>query len=94
MKRFTEIACTKQTEFIKAALITKSSLGVWNPIPVTSEEANIQQSETSLTKTQILSIINSLLSSLDESDQFQFQNLSSKSCNELTDILQEISEKY
>jgi len=41
MKRFTEIACTKQTEFIKAALITKSSLGVWNPIliPVTSEEA-------------------------------------------------------
>ena len=60
MERFSEIACMKRIEFIKAKLIKKISLGTWHPIPVTCEEADLQKAESSLTKVQILSIINSL----------------------------------
>ncbi|RIB02763.1 hypothetical protein C2G38_2226936 [Gigaspora rosea] len=68
MKQFSEIACTKRIEFIKAKLINKSSLGTWHPIPITCEEADLQKSESTLTRPQILSIINSLLPLLSDAD--------------------------
>jgi hypothetical protein len=90
MKRFSEIASMKRIEFIKAKLIKKTSLGIWHPIPITSEEADLQKAESSLTKSQILSIINSLIPFLNDLDRSRFRSLSSKSRNELVNILQEI----
>ncbi|CAI2195246.1 15137_t:CDS:2, partial [Funneliformis geosporum] len=49
-------------------LIKKTSLGIWHPIPVTCEEADILKTESSLTKSQILSIVNSLTPFLDDLD--------------------------
>ncbi|CAG8524049.1 12280_t:CDS:1, partial [Funneliformis caledonium] len=72
LKKFSEIAHIKRAKFIKAVLINKSSLGIWHPIPITRDEADFQQSETSLTKIEILTIINSLIPSLDDSDQLRF----------------------
>ena len=59
MKRFGEIAQTKRIDFIKAKLTKETSLGIWQPIPITHEE-NHQKAESLLTKSQILCIINSL----------------------------------
>ena len=72
MERFSEIARMKRIEFIKAKLIKKTSLGIWHPIPVTREEADIQKTESSLTKSQILSIINSLTPFLGDLDRSHF----------------------
>ena len=90
LKKFSEIAHKKRAEFIKAVLIDKSPLGIWHPIPITRDEADFQQSEISLTKTEILTIINSLIPSLDDSNQLRFRSLSSKSRDNLLNILQEI----
>ena len=90
MKRFSEIARTKRIEYIKMTLVKKCPMGLLHPIPITQEEADIQQSETSLTKPQILSIINSLIPSLEDSDRLRFRSLSNKTRNNLVNILQEI----
>ncbi|RHZ57721.1 hypothetical protein Glove_384g15 [Diversispora epigaea] len=88
MKNFTEIACMKRIEFIGERLNKKTLF--WHSIPITCEEANLQKSESSLTKSQILSIINSLIPSLDDSDRLRFRSLSNKSRDELINILQKI----
>ncbi|CAG8731841.1 15483_t:CDS:1 [Cetraspora pellucida] len=90
MIRFSEITSTKRTEFIKATLIKKTPLGIWHPIPITCDEAELQKSEGSLKKSEILSIITSLIPSLGDSDQSRFCGLSNKSCEELVNILQEV----
>ncbi|CAG8552595.1 7837_t:CDS:2 [Gigaspora rosea] len=90
MKRFSEIAHTKRIELIKAKLINKTALDIWHPIPITCEEADLQKTESSLKKSEILSIINSLIPSLGDSDRSRFRCLSSKSRNELINILREI----
>ncbi|RHZ83778.1 hypothetical protein Glove_87g140 [Diversispora epigaea] len=89
MKRFSEIAHEKRIGFIKAKLNKKIS-DVWHPIPITCEDADLQKNESSLTKSQILSIINSLIPFLGDSDRSRFRGLSSKSRNDLLNILQEI----
>ncbi|CAG8644405.1 6718_t:CDS:2, partial [Dentiscutata heterogama] len=68
----------------------KITLNIWHPIPITCEEADHQKNESSLKKSEILSIINSLISSLDNSDHSHFRSLLNKSCNDLINILQEI----
>ncbi|CAG8751824.1 12466_t:CDS:2, partial [Racocetra fulgida] len=90
MKRFSEIANIKRIEFIKAKLINKTALEIWHPIPITCEEADCQKTESSLTKSQLSSIINSLIPSLGDSDRPRFRGLSSKSRNDLINILREI----
>ena len=50
MKRFSEIANMKRIEFIKAKLIKKTSLDIWHPIPITRKEADLQKTESSLTR--------------------------------------------
>ncbi|RHZ45106.1 hypothetical protein Glove_691g8 [Diversispora epigaea] len=90
MKRFSEVSRMKRIEFINAKLINKTSLGIWHPIPVTCEEADRQKAENSLTKSQILLIINSLIPLLDDLDQLRFRSLSSKSRDDLINIPQEI----
>ena len=90
MKRFSEIASMKRIEFIKAKLIKKTSLDIWHLIPITREEADLQKTESSLTRSQILSIINSLIPFLDDLDRSRFWGLSSKPRIDLVNILQEI----
>ena len=80
----------KRIEFIKAKLIKKTSLDIWHLILITCEEVDLQKTESSLTKSQILSIINLLIPFLNDLDQSYFWSLSSKSHNELVNILQEI----
>ena len=77
----------KRIDFIKAKLTKETSLGVWQPIPITHEEAD---QESSLTKSQTLSIINSLNPFLSESERSRFRGLSSKFRNDLVNILQEV----
>ena len=90
MKRFNEIASIKRIEFIKAKLIKKILLDIWHPISITREEADLQKTKSSLTRSQILSIINSLIPFLDDLDRSHFQGLSSKPRIDLVNILQEI----
>ncbi|CAG8848794.1 2410_t:CDS:1, partial [Racocetra persica] len=79
MKRFSKIANINRIEFIKAKLINKTVLEIWHPIPITCEEVDFQKTESSLTKSQLSSIINSLILSLGDSDRSHFRGLSSKS---------------
>src|SRR6266540_6765939 len=90
IKRFSEIVNMKRIEFIKAKLIKKTSLDIWHPIPITREEADLKNTEISLTRSQILSIINSLIPFLDDLDRSRFQDISSKPRIDLVNILQEI----
>ena len=82
-KRFSEIAQTKRIDFIKARLIKRTSLGIWQPIPVTREEADNQKDESSLTKSQLLSVINALTPLLGDLERSRFRDLSSKSRDDL-----------
>ncbi len=62
----------KRIEFIKAKLIKKTSLNIQYPIPIICEEVDFQKTKSSLIKSQILSIINSLIPFLDDLDQSHF----------------------
>ncbi|CAG8804127.1 10536_t:CDS:2, partial [Racocetra persica] len=73
MKRFSEIAHTKRIELIKVKLINKTALDIWYPIPITCEEADLQKTESFLKKSEILSIINSLIPFLGDSDRSHFR---------------------
>ncbi len=77
----------KKIEFIKAKLIKKTLLDIWHLISITREEVNLQKTESSLIRSQILSIINSLISFLDDLDRSHFWDLSSKSYIDLVNIL-------
>ena len=84
MKSFSEIARMKRIEFIKG----KTSLGACQPIPVTSEEADHQKDENLLTKSQLLSIINSLTPFLGDLQRSHFRGLSSQYRDDLMNTLQ------
>ena len=56
----------KKIEFIKEKLIKKTLLGIQHPILIIYKEADLQKTENSLIKLQILSIINSLIPFLDD----------------------------
>ena len=79
----------KGIDLIKAKLTKETLLGIWQPISTIREEANSQKAESSLTKSQIVSIINSN-PFLSDSQRLRFRGLSSKSRNDLANILQAI----
>ncbi|KAF0400552.1 hypothetical protein F8M41_009553 [Gigaspora margarita] len=54
---------------VAALLIDKNSTKTWHPIPITTEEADFQNSKKSLTKQEILAIIKSLISYLNDVDR-------------------------
>ncbi|KAF0427632.1 hypothetical protein F8M41_005997 [Gigaspora margarita] len=89
MKKFSELAQAKRIEFIQKVLINKNLTKTWHPIPITTEEADFQKSEKSLTRQEILTIIKSLIPYLNDVDRLQFKNLSNLSHNNLVIILQE-----
>ncbi|KAF0511720.1 hypothetical protein F8M41_018199 [Gigaspora margarita] len=69
MKKFSELAQTKRIEFIQKVLIDKNSTKTWHPIPITTKEADFQNSEKSLTKQEILAIIKFLILYLNDMDR-------------------------
>ncbi|CAG8448012.1 28914_t:CDS:2 [Dentiscutata erythropus] len=68
----------------------KQLLSIWCPISITCDEAELQKSEGSLKKLEILSIITSLIPSLGDLDRLYFRGLSNKSCEELVNTFQEV----
>ncbi|CAG8825954.1 39778_t:CDS:2, partial [Gigaspora margarita] len=68
MKKFSELAQAKRIEFIQKVLINKNLTKTWHPISITTEEADFQKSEKSLTRQEILTIIKSLISYLNDVD--------------------------
>ena len=82
-KRFGEIAHMKRIDFIKVKLIKETS-------PITHEEANHQKAESSLTKSQILSIINSLNPFLVNQNSHIFEAYQVNFRNDLVNIIQEV----
>ena len=80
--------CTDEAN--KTRLIKKTSLGAWQPIPVTSEEGDHQIDENLLTKSQLLSIINSLTPLLRDIERSHFRSLSSQSRDSLMNTLQKV----
>ncbi|CAG8446429.1 633_t:CDS:2 [Cetraspora pellucida] len=86
MIRFSKIACIKRIEFIRAKLINKILLDIWCPITIIYNKIELQKTKSFLTKSQILSIINTLTLFLDNSDQLCFHGLSNKFCKNLNYI--------
>ncbi|CAG8581530.1 798_t:CDS:2, partial [Dentiscutata heterogama] len=90
IKQRNDIASMKRIEFIKAILIKNTSSDIWCLISITCKKAELQKSKRSLKKSEILSIINSLTSSLGDLDQLHFCGLSNNFCENLINILQKI----
>lgn len=63
-------------------------------IPVTIEEEEKLSSESSLTNKELISIIQTLIGSLNETNCPQFKGLASKRKDELLLILQEVRDIY
>lgn len=65
---------------------------ILHPIPVTLEEEENQISENSMTNKQLISVINSLIGSLNEVNRPQFKGLGSKKKKDLLLILQQVKD--
>ena len=59
-------------------------------IAVTAEEAKIQSAKSSMKKSELIALIKSLLTSINESDWSRFYSLDSKNKKDLLAILQDI----
>ena len=85
-KRFGEIAHMKRIDFIKVKLIKEISLGVWQPFPITHEEANIRR----LKAHNEITDINSLNPFLVNQNGHIFEAYQVNFRNDLVNILQEV----
>ena len=61
-------------------------------IPITLEEEEKQSSDNSMSKKELISIIQALIGSLNETNQLQFKGLSSKKKEELLSIFQQVKD--
>jgi hypothetical protein len=89
MKSFSSTAKALRIDFIKEKLGSKKPSGITRIIPVTVEEQENQLSENSMTNKELISVINSLVGSLDEANQPQFKGLGTKKKKDLLLILQQ-----
>jgi hypothetical protein len=91
LKNFSNLACERRITFINDFFANdKTSLP--RPIPITIQEAEAAASEENMTKSELLTVINSLLSSMNSSDRPKYRGLQQKTRNELRIILQNIKE--
>jgi hypothetical protein len=89
LKSFSITARDRRINYIKEKLnSTKPSLT--RPIPVTTYEAQMQSTESSMKKDELVLVIESLVGSLNETNRPQFQRLKSKRKDELLVILQQV----
>src|SRR6185369_8502505 len=94
MKSFTSLAQASQIDYIKKKLSSKEQMGVTHLIPVTADEEEKQSTESSMSKKELLSVIQTLLGSLNEANCPQFKGIKSKSKDELLSILQQVKDLY
>ena len=95
MKSFTSLARTRRIDYIKEKLVgsTKSSR-ITRPIPITVEEDERQSTESSMSNKELISIIQSLVGSLNEANRPQFKGLATKRKEDLLSILQQVKDLY
>jgi len=66
----------------------------FRPIPVTADEAVLQVAESSMTKDELIVVIDSLIASLNETNRPQFRGLKSKKKEDLLIILQQVRDLH
>ena len=94
MKSFTSLAQASRIDYIKKKLSSKEQMGVTHLIPVTADEEEKQSTESSMSKKELLSVIQTLLGSLNEANHPWFKGIKSKSKDELLSILQQVKDLY
>ena len=94
MKSFTSLAQASRIDYIKKKLSSKEQMGATHLIPVTADEEEKQSTESSMSKKELLSIIQTLLGSLNEANRPQFKGIKSKNKDELLSILQQVKDLY
>lgn len=92
MKSFSSTAKALRIDFIKKKLGTIKSSRITHIIPVTSEEEEKQSSENSMSKKELILIIQSLVGSLNETNHIKLKGLASKKKEELLIILQQVKD--
>ncbi len=92
MKSFSSRAKALQINFIKEKLGLIESSSRRNFIPITLEEEEKQLSEISMSKKELIVVIQSLIGSLSETNRPQFKGIASKKKKELLIILQQIKD--
>lgn len=92
MKLFSIKAQAHQRDYIDEKLKSKRSSGTLCPIPVTLEEEEKYSTEQSMTKKELLSVIQTLLEPLGKTDRSQFKGLKSKGKDDLLLILQQVKD--
>ncbi|CAG8717571.1 9100_t:CDS:1 [Racocetra fulgida] len=90
MKSFSVLAQEKRQVFIKHTLMQNTSIDTWRAIPVTEQEVEIMKNESTMRKEELISVINSILISLPETQRSKYTNLKNKTKTILLTILQEI----
>ncbi|CAG8508125.1 7710_t:CDS:2 [Scutellospora calospora] len=90
MKSFSVLTQEKRQVFIKHTLMQNTSIDTWRAIPVTEQEAEIMKNESTMRKEELISVINSILISLPETQCSKYTNLKNKTKTILLTILQEI----
>ncbi|CAG8544366.1 443_t:CDS:2, partial [Dentiscutata heterogama] len=90
IKSFSVLAQEKRQVFIKHTLMQNTSIDTWRAIPVTEQEAEIMKNESTMRKEELISVINSILISLPETQRSKYTNLKNKTKTILLTILQEI----
>src|ERR1044071_4616021 len=78
LENFTHIAKQHRRNFIIETFINKNRTSFFRPIPVTKQEARLQETEENITKAEILSKIEILLEQLSENVQNKYSGLKSK----------------
>ena len=89
MKSFSITARAQRINYIKAKLNSTKPL-ITRPIPITTDEAQMQSAESSMKKEELILVIESLIGSLNETNRPQFLGLKSKRKDELLVILQQV----
>jgi hypothetical protein len=94
MKLFSSTACNRRQDYIKGKLSLNKSSEKFHPIPVTLEEEEKQSAANSLTKDELLHVIETLIGSLNETDRPQFRGLRTKSKTHLLSIFQKVQDLH
>ena len=89
LKLFSVKARKWHVDYIKVKTGQSEQIGFICPIAVTAEEAEIQSAESSMKKSELIALIKSLLTSINESDWPKF-SLDLKNKKDLLAILQDI----
>ena len=90
LKNFSDLACERRITFINNTFKDNNPISLLRPIPITIQEAAAATNEENMTKGELLTIINSLLSSLNDSNSPKYRGLQQKTRLQLRDILQSI----